>query len=244
MTKTILIFGGTSDIGFAIAKEFILNNFNILLIGRDEKKLNNNKTSLENLGYGSCGILSQDFAKAPDTKYDFNNIVSGSALSVVCYGEMLSQELLEKSDNGIADCININLSSQIILINRINNIYKKIGNKSILVVSSVAGDRGKASNYIYGSAKAGLSEYLSGLRQSNFPNKVHVCTIKPGFIYTKMTKHLTLPPLLTSLPSEVGKKAYKAYVSKLDIVYVSGIWKYIMFIIKCIPEFIFKRIKL
>jgi short-subunit dehydrogenase len=244
MNKKILVFGGTSDIGFTIAKEFMLNDFDVSLIGRNEKKLSNNKLSLEKLGNGNCEILLHDFANVTDTKYDFNNIVSGSALSVVCYGEMLSQELLEKSDNGIADCININLSSQIILINRINNIYKKIGNKSILVVSSVAGDRGKASNYIYGSAKAGLSEYLSGLRQSNFPNKVHVCTIKPGFIYTKMTKHLTLPPLLTSLPSEVGKKAYKAYVSKLDIVYVSGIWKYIMFIIKCIPEFIFKRIKL
>lgn len=244
MNKKILVFGGTSDIGFTIAKEFMLNGFNVSLIGRDEKKLNNNKLSLEKISNGNCEILLHNFANVTDIKYDFNALVSDSTVSVVCYGEMPTQELLEKSDNIINDCININLTSQIILINKINNIYKKTGNKSILAVSSVAGDRGKASNYIYGSSKAGLSEYLSGLRQANYHNKVHICTIKPGFVYTKMTRHLTLPSLLTSMPEKVGKKAYNAYVSKIDIVYISGIWKYIMLIIKSIPEFIFKRIKL
>tara|TARA_Y100000385_G_scaffold217686_1_gene226861 strand:- start:49 stop:783 length:735 start_codon:yes stop_codon:yes gene_type:complete len=244
MNKKILVFGGTSDIGFTIAKEFMLNDFDVSLIGRNEKKLNNNKLSLEKLSDGNCEILLHDFANVTDIKYDFNALVSNSTVSVICYGEMSTQESLQKSDNMIIDCININLSSQIILINKINNIYKKTGNKSILAVSSVAGDRGKASNYIYGSSKAGLSEYLSGLRQSNYHSKVHICTIKPGFVYTKMTRHLALPPLLTSMPEKVGKKTYNAYVSKLDIVYISGIWKYIMLIIKCIPEFIFKRIKL
>ena len=244
MNKKILVFGGTSDIGFTIAKEFMLNDFDVSLIGRNEKKLSNNKLSLEKIGSGNCEILLHDFANVTDIKYDFNALVSQSTVSVVCYGEMSTQELLQKSDNMIIDCININLSSQIILINKINNIYKKTGDKSILAVSSVAGDRGKASNYIYGSSKAGLSEYLSGLRQSNYHSKVHICTIKPGFVYTKMTSHLTLPPLLTSMPEKVGKKVYNAYVSKQDIVYISGIWKYIMLIIKCIPEFIFKRIKL
>ena len=244
MNKKILVFGGTSDIGFTIAKEFMLNGFNVSLIGRDEKKLNQNKHNLESLGNGSCDIFLHNFTNGRDIKYDFDALVSKSNLSVVCYGEMQTQETLEKSNNAIVDCINVNLSSQIVLINKINNIYKKLGGKSILVVSSVAGDRGKASNYIYGSAKAGLSEYLSGLRQSNFDNEVHICTIKPGFVYTKMTNHLSLPKLLTSMPEKVGKKAYKAYQSKLDIIYVSGIWKYIMLIIKCIPEFIFKRSKL
>ena len=130
------------------------------------------------------------------------------------------------------------------MINKISQIYKKFKGRSILAVSSVAGDRGKSSNYIYGSTKSALSTYLSGLRQQSFKSNLHICTIKPGFILTKMTKHMKLPALLTSLPDTVGKQAFKAYINKKDVIYVPGLWKYIMYVIKLIPEFIFKRIKL
>ena len=242
MRKHALIFGGTSDIGVAIAKEFALNNFDITLIGRNKENLKTNQSALRLIGQGEVKTVVQDFLDISDAKYDFETLISESELSVISYGEMNNQEYLEKSNDEILSCLNTNYVSQIQLINQINNIYRKIGNKSILAVSSVAGDRGKSSNFIYGSTKAGLSEYLSGLRQSN--NNVHICTIKPGFVYTKMTKHLSLPPLLTSTPEKVGKKVFEAYKNKSDVVYISKAWKYIMFIIKCIPEFIFKRIKL
>lgn len=242
MRKHALIFGGTSDIGVAVAKEFVLNNFDITLIGRNEEKLKTNQSALRLIGQGEVKTVVQDFLDISNAKYDFETLISESELSVISYGEMNNQEYLEKSNDEILSCLNTNYVSQIQLINQINNIYRKIGNKSILAVSSVAGDRGKSSNFIYGSTKAGLSEYLSGLRQSN--NNVHICTIKPGFVYTKMTKHLSLPPLLTSTPEKVGKKVFEAYKNKSDVVYISKAWRYIMFIIKCIPEFIFKRIKL
>ncbi len=242
MRKHALIFGGTSDIGVAIAKEFLLNNFDITLIGRNEENLKTNQSALRLISQGEVKTVVQDFLDISNAKYDFESLISESELSVISYGEMNNQEYLEKSNDEILSCLNTNYVSQIQLINQINNIYRKIGNKSILAVSSVAGDRGKSSNFIYGSTKAGLSEYLSGLRQSN--NNVHICTIKPGFVYTKMTKHLSLPPLLTSTPEKVGKKVFEAYKNKSDVVYISKAWKYIMFIIKCIPEFIFKRIKL
>ncbi len=242
MRKHALIFGGTSDIGVAIAKEFLLNNFDITLIGRNEENLKTNQSALSLISQGEVKTVVQDFLDISNAKYDFESLISESELSVISYGEMNNQEYLENSNDEILSCLNTNYVSQIQLINQINNIYRKIGNKSILAVSSVAGDRGKSSNFIYGSTKAGLSEYLSGLRQSN--NNVHICTIKPGFVYTKMTKHLTLPPLLTSTPEKVGKKVFEAYKNKSDVVYISKAWKYIMFIIKCIPEFIFKRIKL
>ena len=242
MRKHALIFGGTSDIGVAVAKEFVLNNFDITLIGRNEEKLKTNQSALRLIGQGEVKTVVQDFLDISNAKYDFETLISESELSVISYGEMNNQEYLEKSNDKILSCLNNNYVSQIQLINQINNIYRKIGNKSILAVSSVAGDRGKSSNFIYGSTKAGLSEYLSGLRQSN--NNVHICTIKPGFVYTKMTKHLSLPPLLTSTPEKVGKKVFEAYKNKSDVVYISKAWRYIMFIIKCIPEFIFKRIKL
>ncbi len=242
MRKHALIFGGTSDIGVAIAKEFLLNNFDITLIGRNEENLKTNQSALSLISQGEVKTVVQDFLDISNAKYDFESLISESELSVISYGEMNNQEYLENSNDEILSCLNTNYVSQIQLINQINNIYRKIGNKSILAVSSVAGDRGKSSNFIYGSTKAGLSEYLSGLRQSN--NNVHICTIKPGFVYTKMTKHLSLPPLLTSTPEKVGKKVFEAYKNKSDVVYISKAWKYIMFIIKCIPEFIFKRIKL
>jgi short-subunit dehydrogenase len=108
----------------------------------------------------------------------------------------------------------------------------------------VAGERGRQSNYFYGSAKAGFTAYLSGLRNRLFTEKVHVLTVKPGFVYTKMTENLPLPKLLTAVPEDVAKVVYSGVMKKKNVVYVKWFWRWIMLIIKSIPEFMFKKMKL
>ena len=115
---------------------------------------------------------------------------------------------------------------------------------TLIVLSSVAGERGRQSNFIYGSAKAGLTVYLSGLRNYLFSKKVHVLTIKPGFMATKMTEGLPLNPKLTASPKQAAEGIYKAYKQKKNVAYVLPVWAMIMLIIKNVPEFIFKKLKL
>jgi decaprenylphospho-beta-D-erythro-pentofuranosid-2-ulose 2-reductase len=115
------------------------------------------------------------------------------------------------------------------------------GGGTIVGVSSVAGDRGRASNYVYGSAKAGLSAFLSGLRSRMAKQGVHVVTVKPGFARTRMTEGINLPRLLTAEPGEVAEAIKRSIISRKNEIYVRPIWSAIMFIIRSAPEFIFKK---
>ena len=129
----------------------------------------------------------------------------------------------------------------------INYFAQKMESKrtgTIIALSSVAGDRGRQSNFIYGSAKAAFTAYLSGLRNYLFSKKVHVMTVKPGFMDTKMTEGLPLNPKLTASPKQAANCIYKAYKKQKNVVYVLPIWGLIMLIIKHIPEFIFKKLKM
>lgn len=115
---------------------------------------------------------------------------------------------------------------------------------TIIGLSSVAGERGRQSNFIYGSAKAAFTAYLSGLRNYLFEKKVHVMTVKPGFMATKMTEGLPLNPKLTATPKQAATCIFKAYKNKKNVTYVLPVWGVIMMIIRNIPEFIFKKLKL
>jgi len=147
-------------------------------------------------------------------------------------------------DENTAQIIDVNYAK---LVPVLNFFAKKMESKrsgTMIVLSSVAGERGRQSNFIYGSAKAALTAYLSGLRNYLFDKKVHVLTVKPGFLDTKMTEGLPLNPALTATPKKAAAGIYKAYKNKKDVAYVLPIWAIIMMIIRNIPEFIFKKLKL
>ncbi len=114
----------------------------------------------------------------------------------------------------------------------------------IIGLSSVAGDRGRASNYVYGSAKAGLSAFLSGLRHRLAASGVRVMTVKPGFVRTAMTEGLNLPPLLTAEPDQVAADILSAVKKRRDTIYSRWYWRFIMSAIRLLPESIFKRTRL
>lgn len=112
-------------------------------------------------------------------------------------------------------------------------------NGTIIGLSSVAGERGRQSNFIYGSAKAGFTAYLAGLRNYLFHKNVHVMTVIPGFMNTQMTENLQTPKPLTAEPEQAANIIYKAYKKKANVVYVTFVWWGIMMVIRNIPEFIF-----
>ncbi|MBQ0151667.1 MAG: SDR family NAD(P)-dependent oxidoreductase [Chryseobacterium sp.] len=140
--------------------------------------------------------------------------------------------------------IDINFAKLVPVINYFAHKFENRRSGTIIALSSVAGDRGRQSNFIYGSSKAAFTAYLSGLRNYLFPKKVHVMTVKPGFMATKMTEGLPLNPKLTATPKQAAACIYKAYTKKKNVVYVLPIWGIIMMIIRNIPEFIFKKLKL
>lgn len=114
----------------------------------------------------------------------------------------------------------------------------------IVGVSSVAGERGRRSNYPYGSAKAGFTAYLSGLRQRLHSHGIHVLTVKPGFVRTRMTAHMDLSPLLTAEPEEVARALVRAQEKGKSVVYVRRVWRPVMALIRLLPEGVFKRLSL
>jgi decaprenylphospho-beta-D-erythro-pentofuranosid-2-ulose 2-reductase len=124
------------------------------------------------------------------------------------------------------------------------NRFETRGSGSLVGISSVAGDRGRATNYVYGSAKAGFTAYLSGLRNRLAKGGVHVVTVLPGFVNTAMTAGLDLPGKLTAEPEEVGTAVLRAVQKKRNVIYVRRIWWLIMMIIRNIPETVFKKLKI
>lgn len=148
------------------------------------------------------------------------------------------------NDINTTKIIDINYAKLVPLMNFFAQKFEAKRSGTIIGLSSVAGERGRQSNFIYGSAKAGFTAYLSGLRNYLYDKKVNVLSVIPGFMATKMTEGMPLNPKLTASPKQAANCIYKAYKNKKNVVYVLPIWWVIMMIIRNIPEFIFKRLKL
>ena len=204
---------------------------------------------------------TEKFAKHIDVKYfQHSEIIELDLMKEIDYTKFddITSDLLfcatgylgEGTEEGLYDnknterIIDINYAKLIPVLNFFAEKMERQRSGNMIVLSSVAGDRGRQSNFIYGSAKAGLTAYLSGLRNYLFDKKVHVMTVKPGFMDTKMTEGLPLNPKLTATPKQAAESIYKAYKSQKNVAYVLPIWSIIMLIIKNIPEFIFKKLKL
>lgn len=146
--------------------------------------------------------------------------------------------------NNTQRIIGINYSGLVPVLNYFAGKMMEKRRGDMIVLSSVAGERGRMSNFIYGSAKAGLTAYLGGLRNLLHHHHVHVMTVKPGFMDTKMTAGMDLNPKLTATPAQAANYIYKAWQKKKNTIFVMPIWQFIMLIIRNIPEFIFKKLKM
>lgn len=242
---TILILGATSDMAWATAKRFAREGHSIILAARNEDHLETLKSDLE-IRSGQLVEIALFDALYPDTHRDFFDRLTMKPDVVACFfGYLGEQSLAETNWDQTARIINSNFTGAVSVLNSAANYLLKNGHGgSIIGVSSVAGDRGRMSNYVYGSAKAGFTAYLSGLRNRLFHQKIHVMTVKPGFVDTKMTGELPLPKILTATPEQAAEDIYKGWKSKRNIIYTRWFWRYIMLIITVIPEGIFKKLKM
>jgi len=204
---------------------------------------------------------TEKFARHIDVKYlQQSEIIELDLMKEIDYSkfENISSDLLFCASGflglGTEDALYDNANTEKIidinyakLVPILNYFAKKMESKrsgTMIVLSSVAGERGRQSNFIYGSAKAGLTAYLSGLRNYLFDKKIHILTVKPGFMETKMTEGLPLNPALTATPKQAASAIYKAFKKQKNVTYVLPIWAIIMLVIRNIPEFIFKKLKL
>jgi len=240
----VLIIGAKSDIAKACARIYAKNGYNLYLAGRDIDTLNdfaNDLTVRSNIKVSLKELNITDF----DTHTQFYDDLDDKPLgTIVVSGFMAEQKEAEQSWETTLNTINVNFTGAVSILNIISNDYETRKEGFIVGISSVAGDRGRKANYIYGSSKSAFSTYLSGLRNRLHECGVNVLTVKPGFVNTKMTEGMELPPKLTVSPEVVAIDIFNAQQKGKHILYTKWIWKYIMLIIKYIPEFIFKKMSI
>lgn len=238
----VLILGANSDIAKACAIKFAERGHDLILASRTPVEVQDERLQLSQVNIEVKIFDAVNFT----THEDFYASVKGRfQIVLIAFGYLGDQETAMDTFEESQKVIEANFMGVVSIVNLIARGFEQQGVGTILGISSVAGERGKASNYIYGSAKAGLTTYFSGLRNHLFKFGVHVCTVKPGFSRTKMTAHLDLPGALTSTPEQVAESIYKnGFVKKRNVIYTLPIWRYIMLIIRNIPEFIFKRMNL
>lgn len=241
---TVLVLGATSDIALAIARKFAGHKYDIQLGGRDIPQLQSIKTDLE-VRYGvQTSVHAFDALQFSSHEPFFESLPVKPDITVCVFGTMLDEDKALQDWETTRKMIDTNYTAPVSILNIVARHYSSQKRGTIVGISSVAGERGRQSKLIYGSSKAAFTAYLDGLRNRLFIDKVHVVTVKPGFVYTKLTAELPLPKLLTAEPSEVANAVYSAVIKKKNTIYVKWFWRWIMLIIKSIPEFQFKKMKL
>lgn len=242
-TKTVLIAGATSDIALAFAHEFAAGGASVQLAGRNIKALEREQADLRATYDAEISVHELDILDFSSFKAFFNALQPLPDIIICAVGYMGNQEETAGEIELSRNVIDTNFSGPAIFMETAASILAPLsGDKALVGISSVAGDRGRAKNYVYGSAKAGFSQYLSGMRQKYSQTNLHIMTVKPGFVDTAATKHMELPGVLTSSSKSLASAVIKAIRKKRQIYYPWK-WLLIMLIIKILPERIFMKMQ-
>tara|TARA_A100001011_G_scaffold240255_1_gene248243 strand:+ start:4768 stop:5499 length:732 start_codon:yes stop_codon:yes gene_type:complete len=242
--KYVLILGATSDIAKSLAEIYASKGINLYLAARNLSKLENFIVDLSSKFSVKIIQLYFDALEYDSHQKFYENLKFKPVGVISAIGLLGNQNFSEENFDSAKNIIDTNFIGIVSIINIIVSDFEKRKEGFIICISSVAGDRGRSSNYFYGSAKSALNSYLSGIRNRLHFSKVSVLTVKPGFVNTSMTKNLNLPKIITSSPKKVARDIYHAQKKGRNIIYTSWYWKWIMLIINSIPEFIFKKLKL
>jgi decaprenylphospho-beta-D-erythro-pentofuranosid-2-ulose 2-reductase len=247
MNQNILIIGATSGIAEAVARRYAEQGARLFLVARNNNKLQAVSTDLAARGAKDVQIFVMDandsdlIPQMVDAAWKAFGTIDAA---LVAHGTLPDQQ---RTETDIAYAIaefRTNAESVIACLVGLAQRFEPQGKGVIAVIGSVAGDRGRASNYLYGAAKAAIDTYASGLRARLFKSGVHVLIIKPGFVATSMTANLNLPERLTATPESVARDIQRAIVKRRDVLYTPWFWNWIMLIIRWIPAVIFNRMKL
>lgn len=241
--KTILFIGATSAIAEEVAKSYARQGHRLVLWGRNRPHLESIGKNLEVLGASEVHVTEIDLDDCERHAKALEQTVSEAGqldVAIVAHGVLPDQQSVQQSFALIQASIHTNFLSYVSLLTELANYFEAIRRGTIVSITSVAGDRGRKSNYVYGSAKAGASTFTDGLRGRLAVSGVHVVNIKPGMVDTPMTQHLKKGALFAS-PETVASGIVKAINKKKATAYVPGYWRFVMFIIRLIPESIFKK---
>ena len=242
--NNILILGAHSDIAIAVAHRFAEAGYQIQLAARNINNLAADKSDIELRHQVNVTLHEFDALDTTSHSYFVEQLTILPNITVCAVGYMGVQAENEREIKEASLVIRSNYEGPVSILSVLANCFEARGCGCLVGISSVAGERGRASNYVYGSAKAGFTAFLSGLRNRLAKKGVHVVTFLPGFVTTKMTEGMDLPKKLTAQPKEVANAIFNAVQKKQNIIYTRPVWRFIMIIIRNIPEQIFKRLKL
>lgn len=244
--RRILIVGATSAIAEATARLFAADGDRLCLAGRNETRLAAVAEDLRVRGAAQVETVpldANDFMRHEIAVARSAEVMGGLDTVLIAHGMLPDQIACQASVESTLEAITTNALSYIALLTLIANRFEQQGYGTIAVISSVAGDRGRQSNYVYGTAKAAVSTFAQGLRNRLARAGVKVVTIKPGFVDTPMTAAFKKGALWAS-PEAVARRIHRAIARGEDVVYAPWFWRWIMIVIKAVPEAIFKKARL
>ncbi|MGM0631662.1 MAG: SDR family oxidoreductase [Pseudomonadota bacterium] len=242
--ENILIIGAGSAMARALARRYAARGQRLVLTGRDAAALARDCQDLLVRGAALAHPLPLDVNDSDSRLGECIEAaeaqLGGIDVAIICHGTLPDQPAIAHDPAQVADAIRTNGLSCIRLLCLLAPRLRARRRGSLAVITSVAGLRGRASNYIYGSAKALVSTYLQGLRAELHPHGVHVMDIRPGFVDTPMTRQFR-KGMLWSTPEQVARLIERGLERRRDTIYTPGFWRPIMWVIRMIPEPLFKR---
>jgi short-subunit dehydrogenase len=246
MSKRVLIIGATSGIAEAVARRYASRGDKLFLAARNSAKLEVIAADLRARGAAEVDVFqwdANDYQQLNSMLAETWSVMGPIDVALVAHGTLPDQALCERDSSVAVNEFRTNAESVIVCLDGLAGKFEEQGNGVIAVIGSVAGDRGRASNYWYGAAKSAVDTFASGLRGRMLAHGVHVMTIKPGFVDTPMTRGLELPGALVATADRVAQDIARAIEKKKNVIYTPWFWRYIMLLISHIPGFIFKRMK-
>lgn len=246
LPKRVLVLGATSGIAMATMRLLAEDGASLYLVGRNADKLGAVASDLKTRGAAYvdvCVLDLDDTSQHAKMLADVVDSLGGLDMAYIAHGVLGDQQEAEADYAAAEAILHTNFISVVSLLTWLANFFVGQQRGTIAVLSSVAGDRGRKSNYVYGASKGALNVFLEGLRNRIDREGVNVLTIKPGPVQTAMTAHMPNAGKFAS-PQKVAAEILKAVAKRKDVVYVPGIWAIIMFVIRSIPESIFKKLNL
>lgn len=245
--KRVLIIGATSAIATACARLWAAQGSEFFLVSRNTEKLQQTAADLQARGAKAITMHcmdATDFSAHPAMLESCLTALQQIDIALIAHGTLPDQKACEQDVAVALQEFANNGTSVIALLTLLANQFETQCCGTIAVISSVAGDRGRPSNYLYGTAKAAVSTFCEGLRARLFKVGVYVITIKPGFVDTPMTQGLPLPAALVAKPEKVALCIVAGIERKVSTLYAPGFWALIMLVIKYLPSSVFKRMTL
>lgn len=245
MTERVLVLGAGSDIAQATARCFAADGAHLCLVGRKADKLARSAADLEARGASSVVVHEADLRQVDQASLDrWRADLGGLNTLLLAYASMPDQDKLAADPKAQAELFDTNFVSAAGWLQLAAAEMAAYGGGCLGVITSVAGDRARKPNYIYGASKAALTFYAEGLSLRMNPQGVHVCIIKPGQTRTRLTEHMDTSGALWSDVAEVGKEIHQALIRRRRVAYVPGRWRWIMIVIRAIPDLIFRRLNI